>query len=176
MRATTLTGVLDERVAMQPEAVAVVGPEEIAVSYADLARRGQAAAAVLRDLGVGRGDRVAVFLPNGLAWVDLLLGAARLGAVVVGVNTRYRTDDLRHALRQSGATLLVSAEDFLGIDFAGVVNGALDGLADAPHVVWPDELAARLAAAATEQFDDQAMPEDLLIAFTTSGTTGPPKL
>lgn len=175
---TTLTGWLHERVVARPEATAIVGPDGTAISFEELAHHAAAGAGALRCLGVRRGDRVAVFLPNGLEWVTLLFGAARLGATVVGVNTRYRTDDLRHALRQSGSTVLVAADDFLGIDFAGVVAGALDGLADPPRVVWPDELRAQLAAAGTgtDELGDGASPDDLLIAFTTSGTTGPPKL
>jgi fatty-acyl-CoA synthase len=94
--------------------------------------------------------------------------------VAIGVNTRYRADDLRHILEVSEARVLVSAVDFLGIDFEGIVADATATMAAPPHVVWPDELHA-LAAHEPYESDD-ARPDDLVVAFTTSGTTGRPKL
>lgn len=106
--------------------------------------------------------------------MELLLAAARIGAVTIGVNTRYRIDDLRHVLTRARPRLLVSAGNFLGTDFRDVVGPALEGLAHPPAVLWPDHLEDLRDAA--PMIEDDADPADLLVAFTTSGTTGAPKL
>ncbi len=173
MTAATITSWLDELVAAHGDAVAVVTPDG-GRTFAELRRRSAELAGGLRSLGVGRGDRVAVFLPNGSAGIELFLAVARLGAVTIGVNTRYRADDLRHLLEVSQAAVLVSAADFLGIDFESIVAEAVSALPVPPQVVWPDELQALRRADPYE--GDDARPDDLVVAFTTSGTTGRPKL
>ena len=59
-------------------------------SYADLLDRSRRAAAALAELGIGRGDKVALWLPNVPAWLALYFALGRLGAVTVAVNTRFR--------------------------------------------------------------------------------------
>ena len=70
--------------------------------------------------------------------------------------------------------VLVSADDFLGIDFAGIVAEATAAMPAPPLVVWPDELEALRRQ--KPYLADDAEPDDLVVAFTTSGTTGRPKL
>jgi len=176
---TTITRWLDDLARAGGDAPALVEPGREPVSFAALTRRAGALAGGLQAIGVRRGERIGVLLPNGIGAVEVFLAAGRLGAVVVGLNTRLRSDDLRHALDASGAGLLVSAAEFLGIDFRGVVSGALAGMEQRPRVVWPDEL-DRLRRGGERSPDappgDLAAPADLLVAFTTSGTTGRPKL
>ena len=169
----TVSSWLAALAATHGDAVAVVSAEG-ECSFVDLRRRSAQLAAGLRSLGVGRGDRVAVFLPNGVAAIELFLAAARLGALAIGVNTRYRADDLRHLLEVSEAAVLVSADHFLGIDFDAIVHEAISTMAVPPQVVGPGDLPA-LRGHAEYEVDD-ARPDDLVVAFTTSGTTGRPKL
>ena len=82
----------------------------------------------LEARGVGRGDRLASFVPNGVLPVELLLAAARLGAVFIGVNTRYRSEDLRHLLERARPRVLIAADNFLGIDYPGIVTEAMASL------------------------------------------------
>lgn len=74
----------------------------------------------LRTAGVGPGDRVAVFLENGLEFVGAYLGAHLAGATVVLVNTQYRQVELRHILEDSRARACVADAARLG-DLARVV-------------------------------------------------------
>lgn len=176
---TTATGWLRDLVDAHGARVALEEPstsanEGATVTYAELDARVAALAGGLRTLGVERGDRVASFLPNGVLPVEVLLASARLGAVTVGVNTRYRADDLRHVLERARPRVLVSAEAFLDIDYPAIVAGALDGLVARPPVVWPHDIAHLRGADPVA--DDAATDADLLVAFTTSGTTGRPKL
>ncbi len=171
--ARTVTSWLAELAAERGPATAVVtaGQE---LTFADLELRSTRLAGGLHGLGVRPGHRVGVFLPNGAAGIELFFALARLGAVAIGVNTRYRADDLRHILEVSEAKVLVSPVDFLGIDFEGIVAEATSTMAAPPHVVWPGEL--RSLAACEPHWADDAQPDDLVVAFTTSGTTGRPKL
>jgi acyl-CoA synthetase (AMP-forming)/AMP-acid ligase II len=171
---STLSRWLSDLATTHGEAGALVDPDGDDISFVALEARVAALAGGLRSVGLRRGDRIAAFLPNGGLPVELLLAAARIGAVTVGVNTRYRIDDLRHVLTRARPRLLVSADSFLGIDFHDVVGPALEGLAHRPVVLWPDQVEELRAAAA--MLEDDADPTDLLVAFTTSGTTGAPKL
>ncbi len=171
----TMTKWLKALVDSHAAAPALVEPGGLTVSYAELEKRAARLAGGLGALGVRRGDRLASFVPNGVLPVELLMATARLGAVFIGVNTRYRSEDLRHLLRRARPAVLVGAAAFLGIDFAAIVGEALAGLEGVPpRVMWPVDLESLRGAEPVG--DDRATPDDLLVAFTTSGTTGQPKL
>ncbi len=78
----------------------------IGVSRAQLEEQSDEATAWLAAQGIGKGDVIAVWLVNRLEWMALLFAAARLGSIVAAVNTRYRSADVAHVLRVSGAKLL----------------------------------------------------------------------
>src|SRR6059058_2886006 len=75
------------------------------ISFAEMHERTRRLATGLLSLGIGRGDRIA---PNVTAWVEVYLAAASIGAVVVGLNVRYRSIELAHILEQSGASAVVT--------------------------------------------------------------------
>lgn len=171
---STFTGWLRDLAATRGDSEAIVEPGGGSLSFSILDRRVAALAGWMSDTGVGPGDRVASLLPNGALPVEVLLAAARLGAVTIGVNTRYRSADLRHLLERARPRLLLAVRQFLGVDFQTVVASAVADLAVPPQVVWSEELAS---AAGHEPIDDErATPSDMAVAFTTSGTTGRPKL
>ena len=117
--------------ARTPEATAVAyrGGRLTFAALDDAARR---AARGLSELGVGRGDRVALWLPNCPAYLVLWLGAARLGAITVAVNTRFRAVEVADVVRRSGARALALWPGFRGIPFLDVLGeidrGALERL------------------------------------------------
>jgi acyl-CoA synthetase (AMP-forming)/AMP-acid ligase II len=85
------------------------------ISRGQFAQRVGQAAAWLDAHGIGRGDVIAVWLVNRLEWAALLFAAARLGAIVAAVNTRYRSTEVEHLLRLSGASRgAVSLDRFSG--------------------------------------------------------------
>ena len=86
----------------------------------DAARR---AARGLSELGIGRGDRVALWLPNTPGYLVLWLGCARLGAVAVAVNTRFRAVEVADVVQRSGAKALAFWPGFRGIPFLDVLSG-----------------------------------------------------
>jgi fatty-acyl-CoA synthase len=145
----------------------------------------------LRDLGVREGDRVAIWLPNVPAWFTCFFACARLGAIVVAVNTRFRSVELADVVGRSGAKVLVYWPGFRGIDFEGILHDAgADALSGLTAIVAYDEQAApppprtilghkvksyRDLAACPPYSRDHARPELGCLIFTTSGTTKLPK-
>ena len=78
------------------------------VTFAQMRDRSCAAANALVDIGVGRGDTVALFTATCPEWVYFWLGAARIGAVTAAVNVANKEDFLVHALRLSRAKVVIT--------------------------------------------------------------------
>ena len=91
------------------EAVAEVGGERL--TYQELWDRAARVAGGLRAAGVGRGDRVAIRLPNGVPWVLALLGTLLAGGVVVPVNTRFTDEEAAYVVDDSGAAVVLDSTD-----------------------------------------------------------------
>jgi crotonobetaine/carnitine-CoA ligase len=140
-------------------------------TFAEVDRLSAGYAQVLHSRGVRRGDRIAVMIANEPAFPLTWLALARLGAVMVPVNTRYQSADTEHVLRASGAIGMVAAAEFT--DLLGRLP------ADVP-ALRSIHLAAGLEAAAAEKggeevaLTDPGLADPANIQFT-SGTTGHPK-
>lgn len=156
------------------------------VSRAEFLAKVEQTTAWLAAEGIGKGDVVAVWLVNRLEWIALLFAAARLGAVIAAVNTRYRSAELAHLLKLSGAKLLVVEAAFRSIDFASILADIAK--ADVPAlqklaVVGADAIPAQWPCVRFDAFDkpypsapvqnDVDLP---VLLYTTSGTTKGPKL
>ncbi|WZB60267.1 AMP-binding protein [Achromobacter xylosoxidans] len=68
------------------------------------------------------GQRVAIWLPNCAAWVESFLACARLGALALAVNTRFRALEVADILGRGKADWLIFWPGFKGIDFQGVLD------------------------------------------------------
>ena len=112
-----------------PQRIALVGGDK-RISFAELDRAADELAHGLRALGVGRGDQVALWITNSPEWVVCWMACARLGAVLVTVNTRYKPDEVEYILRQSDARVLIAMDRFWDIDFAGMIRDLVPELAD----------------------------------------------
>ncbi|TAK28681.1 MAG: long-chain fatty acid--CoA ligase [Chloroflexota bacterium] len=109
--ATTLDSLLDTTVQRFPDRTATVffGGR---LSFRELIDQVNRFAAALRGLGVKKGDRVAIFLPNCPQFVIAFYGALRLGAVVVPTNPLYVERELEHQMKDSGAETIVTLSAF----------------------------------------------------------------
>ncbi len=164
------------------------------VGYGELIESSRRIAGGLARLGIGRGDRLALWLPNVPAWLILFLACARLGAVVVSVNTRYRAVEVADIVERSGAKILVLWPGFKDIDFIGILH-EIDprALSRVETLVLYDEDGGQIGAAALdgggrrlvaytdlecdgEPYDGDAGRDADCVIFTTSGTTNKPKL
>lgn len=163
---------------------------DTALSFAELDRLGRKVARAFSDLGVRRGDRVAVWLPNVPAWHICLLACSRLGATVVAINTRFRSAELSQILGTAEPRLLVLWPDFRGIDFVpSLADCEKSALASIDCYVCYSEAGANASrilgrpaygwheVLAKPEFDaDHGDPESGCAIFSTSGTTSAPKL
>ncbi len=104
---TTYATVLAEAAQRYPERVFVhavtEGGATARITYGELATRTDAVSRALLASGLRPGDRVAVALPNQAEWLDLMLGAARVGIITVTLNVRYREHELRHMITPTRA-------------------------------------------------------------------------
>jgi crotonobetaine/carnitine-CoA ligase len=167
----TVPAVLDRRAQQYPDRVmmSIAGTD---VTFEQMRQRSCAAADMLAELGVGRGDGVALFTATCPEWVYFWLGAARIGAVSAAVNAANKGDFLLHTLRLSRAkVILTDAERRARVD---EVADRLDTVTDV--VVQDDSLSAALVdKTARTGTDDPAEADEVGALFYTSGTTGPSK-
>ena len=82
------------------------------ISFAQTDRLSQAFAAYLQSLGLAKGDRVAIMMPNVPQYPVAVAGILRAGFVVVNVNPLYTPRELEHQLKDSGAKAIVIIENF----------------------------------------------------------------
>ncbi|SFW62733.1 ATP-dependent acyl-CoA ligase [Amycolatopsis australiensis] len=157
----TLAQLVTRAAALWPDRPAwVFDEDDRRFTFADVDRESSRIAAALAGRGIAPGDRVAVMLRNQPEFPLTWLALAKLGAVLVPVNTNYREFDGAHVLRHSGAKLVVAAAEFT----------ELLGRIGAAEVVTPDRLTA---AAEPPRFTP--VPELPVNIQYTSGTTGAPK-
>ena len=103
------------------------------LSYRDLEAESWRLGRALLTRGVGRGSRVALLAPNGPEWVVGWLAVARVGAVVVLLNTFHKARELGWALAHSEADMLLTVDRYLSHDYASRLEEAVPGLAAQPH-------------------------------------------
>jgi len=87
----------------------------------------QRLAAALAALGIGAGDRVAVLSPGSAVWPLMQTACSQVGAIIVPVNTRYRSDELSHVLSLAEPALVVLIERYHQTDYLDLVRRALRG-------------------------------------------------
>jgi benzoate-CoA ligase family protein len=148
---------------------AVVTPDGT-TSYAELLALVCRTANVLRGLGIEPGDRVALLVPDGLAWVATFFGALRLGAIAVPLNTRLGVADWTAMLEDSGARVLIAGDTAL----RELASKRAD-LPDLEHLVTGDGLAAAQARAEPDFPAEPVTSDAMAFWLYTSGTTGGPK-
>jgi carnitine-CoA ligase len=170
----TLVGVVRRAAQRWPQRVAWTFDPGERFTFAEVDRLSAGFARALHERGVRRGDRIAVMLTNRPAFPLTWLALARLGAVLVPVNTKYQTTDTEHVLRSCGATGIVAGAEFEPL-LARLPAGlpALRGLYPVAEI---EAAAAEFAAVGGDgpQTDGAGAADTLNIQFT-SGTTGRPK-
>jgi long-chain acyl-CoA synthetase len=138
----------------------------------------------LRQLSIGRGDKVAIISANRPEWVIADFGVAQLGAVSVPMYPTITVEDYRHIFQDAGVQVVLVENAKL----LARVQQAIEGMPRGPeHIFTFDQLAGvrsftELLAlgdatdlAALEELKAAVQPDDLLTLIYTSGTTGRPK-
>ncbi|WP_410655503.1 ATP-dependent acyl-CoA ligase [Amycolatopsis sp. lyj-112] len=162
----TLVGLTTRAAAQWPDKTAwIFDATGERFTFADVDKRSTEFARALSGLGVTPGDRVAVMLRNQPEFPLLWLALAKIGAVLVPVNTGYREFDGAHVLRHSGARFAIAAEEFTGLLNKIAPETSLE------RVLTP----AELGDVQTGETSFSTVGERPVNIQYTSGTTGAPK-
>ncbi|MFL6718514.1 MAG: AMP-binding protein, partial [Burkholderiaceae bacterium] len=144
------------------------------ISHAEMAGRSSRMANYLRGLGVARGDRVLLMLPNRVELWELMLACIKLGAVMVPTTMLVSGDDLADRL-QRGAIRHVVAQSSEAAKFEGMA-GSYTRIAVGGRVQGWHDIADAAGAPAAFTPDGDTLASDPLLLYFTSGTTSRPKL
>ncbi len=199
----TMGQLLDMQAQLYPEHEAVVYPfEGIRWTYSEFRYRVNQIARGMLKMGIEKGDHVAIWATNVPEWLLAQFATAKIGAVLVTVNTNYKMFELEYLLRQSDSTTLILNKGFKDSDYLYYINrlcpnlkyakpGQLDdsrlpylknivyiGEEHQPGMYrWDDlyRLAQYTAPEKLKEVEDSLTNQDVVNMQYTSGTTGFPK-
>lgn len=172
---------LDVTAEKYPNKTAVI-LDDVKMSWRDLAGFARRVANVLRSKGIGRGDTVALMIPNTPHFPIIYYGILHTGAAVVPVNVLYQHNEIEHYLTDSGAKAFFAFKMFE--EEARKAFLAAESCKDFFVVSAPTDMEdpsvgenfTKLVMQADMEFDTtQTMPDDTAVILYTSGTTGVPK-
>jgi carnitine-CoA ligase len=170
---------LEKSAARYGEKKAIIFEQEaMSLSYRELNENVNKYANALRSLGVKKGDRVSVMLPNCHEFPLTWLAIAKLGAVMVPTNINYKAHDLEYILKDSGASVIVIHPEKIPI-YREVKSRCPDVKEILRVGEGEDKIGHSLAeivqAASAQLSPSDLSPGDLVNIQYTSGTTGFPK-
>ncbi|MEV6318360.1 (2,3-dihydroxybenzoyl)adenylate synthase [Streptomyces sp. NPDC051776] len=204
-RGQTFGSYLRQWAALRPHRTALVDGDR-RWTYAQLDDGADRLASGLRGIGISRGDRVVIQLPNQAEFPLVWFALQRLGAVPVHAMPAHRSSEIRHLIRTSGAVAYVIPDRHLRCDYRElaremlhdqtgepgertlttvVVAGdpgsfagfiALSDLMDSPEPTPGTTQVHRAATTAGDPHNGGAAPCDLALLLVSGGTTGLPKL
>ena len=137
---------------------------EVRHTYAELFSRCERLGGALERLGIGRGERVAIWADNSHQYIEVYVGVPAAGRVVVPLNTRHAKPELLYALEDSGARILLTDRE------PGKLSDCVDRV-----IRIPDEWEALLRESEEVPLGSGVSENDLAGLFYTGGTTGASK-
>ncbi|MFT4519749.1 MAG: acyl-CoA synthetase (AMP-forming)/AMP-acid ligase II [Halioglobus sp.] len=184
-QARTLPQIVTDAALAYGERVAI-SDGEVQLTYLQLDEARIDSARAFINAGLAPGDRIAIWAPNVYQWIIAAIGAQSIGGVLVPLNTRYKGAEAAYVINASGAKMVFTVGDFLGVSYPDMLVDqslptverivTLTGQAQSCET-WEAFLASG-ASVSTEQVHARAnavTPEDTLDILFTSGTTGNPK-
>ena len=171
----SIASILAESAVRHADRTAVV-LGDLRLTYAQLWAHSRQYAAVLRERGIGPGDKVALLLPNTPHFPLAYFAVLALGGVAVPVHALLKAEEIEYVLSDSGAKALVCAAPLLG---EGAKGAELAGIPVLAVMDGGDATLERIDTAALSATPVEAMvarePDDTAVILYTSGTTGTPK-
>ncbi len=196
LRDVTIGGLLTQLAKALPEHEALVYSDRgLRFTFRELENEARLIACGLLGIGVRRGDRVAVWATNVPEWIILQFALAKIGAILVTVNTSLRAREVEYLLRQSETSTLFTIGGFRDVDYieelraAGAIGNDRSRLPHLQRVIFigdscPSDvgsyhelrdLASSVADADLEKCETAVGVDDVINMQYTSGTTGFPK-
>jgi long-subunit acyl-CoA synthetase (AMP-forming) len=179
--APTLAEAFRRTAANHPEIVAVrTADDSVSLTWSELLTRVEAVAGGLAELGVARGDTVAIMLGNRPEFHIADLAAVTLGATPFSIYTTYPANEIEYLISDAATRVAIVEQAFLETFLE-----ARKSLPSVEHVIVVDgeapggTLALEEVEGSNPDFDPSSLPgaepDDVLTLIYTSGTTGPPK-
>lgn len=166
----TLPDLLRHRVQAAPGDTAIVC-DDASATYAGLQAASRDVARHLMAVGVGKGDRVGLIMPNGIDWAVVALAVACSGAVLVPLSTLLRPPELRAHLAAADVTTLITVPSYRNRDYPGDLAGVLGDLPLLRRLhVWGEDWEP-----GPRRPEPDVRPADDLAVLFTSGSRGTPK-
>ena len=154
----------------------LVGEEK--VTYQEVLKNADALAAYLDEIGVKKGDKVALFLRNSAEFIYAIFAVSKLGAILVPINTFLKEEELSYILNDSGSSVLIASSIH-----AKVVNSS-QASELCRTILWEgnnpieneQNLSCQMALQTTQSVSpNPSLLEETAVIVYTSGTTGKPK-
>ncbi|MCA1319509.1 AMP-binding protein [Bacillus tianshenii] len=199
----TIGDLLDETAGKFPTKEAVVYVEQnLRYTYREFQDVCNTVAKGLMSMGVKKGDHIAIWASNKAEWVITQYASAKIGAVLVTVNTSYQSQELEYLLKQSDSTTLLLMEEFKGVSYLDIFKEICPEIAEQPpgeltssrfpklkNIVflgnepqggmytWNHLLraGAEISDEALQEIQQSLSPDEVINMQYTSGTTGFPK-
>jgi HIP---CoA ligase len=132
------------------------------LTFTEAVNRIRCAAGAFAEIGIDKGDRVAIWAPNSAEWIIAAFGLLTAGGVLVPVNTRFKTDEAGDIIARSGAKVVLAQKGFLDQDYTG------------PAGIPVIDLKSEFLSSGSP-FERTVSGSDVSDIIFTSGTTGRPK-
>lgn len=200
---STIGRLLEQTADAYPDRDAVVYPDRnIRYTYAQFDSLCRQTAKGLMRMGIGKGDHVAIWASNISEWLAVQFATAKIGAVLVTVNTNYQAHELDYLLKQSDAAALIIMDSYRGTSYPDIVNSLIPELQEAKpgqlkserypflktliyignkrlsgmyHWDYTEILAKTVTDAELEERMNSLDKDNVINMQYTSGTTGFPK-
>ncbi|MGQ9007779.1 AMP-binding protein [Bacillus stercoris] len=129
---STIGRLLEQTAEAHADRDAVVYPDRnIRYTYAQFDSLCRQTAKGLMRMGIGKGDHVAIWASNIPEWLAVQFATAKIGAVLVTVNTNYQAHELDYLLKQSDAAALIIMDSYRGTSYPDIVNSLIPELQEA---------------------------------------------
>ncbi len=130
----TVGGLLDEMASSYPDNEALVYPErKLRYTYKEFNEVCRQVAKGLLKIGVKKGDKLSIWANNVPEWVVLQFASAKVGAILVTVNTSYKSSELEYILNQSDSSMLFMVRSFKGFDYVNALREVVPVLNSDPE-------------------------------------------
>ncbi len=147
------------------------------LTYGQTKERVNRLAQALRKLGIGKGDRIGILQVNCHQFVEYLYASAQIGAVIVPINFRLKSEEIQHLVNQAELTAL-----FLGERYIKIVQSIRKKIPTVKMYICLERKAPRMffyedliKSAPNQEVMEKVKDRDIVIILYTSGTTGLPK-
>ena len=148
------------------------------ITWGEFDRIANQVANLLFTRGIKKGQKVAILLMNSIEWLPIYFGILKTGAIVVPMNYRYDSEEIKYCLDKADVSMLV-----FGPEFTGRVENILDRIPDVEHLFYvgedcpnfADSMNRLIKYCSTEKPNVKLTEDDDAAIYYSSGTTGFPK-